>query len=387
MEHMDTTRFQYTPGNVKTAHMYALVGGSLLLIFAGFAITLLPGLGGDLDYRTLFQNDDGSLLYEPIVLGIALLLLFINGMANRKAYLKLSGNTLEVHIPRLTAIGLTGLTTGQHRIPLSTVQRLELVPADKAKNLGMALNQSRLLLVTDRQTYRFQPYHFREEGKPDHRLGFTEIMGKQQERVATVLQESPLTRALAGVVGDEKLVAQAPERTGPLADQFNLLTHKGMLAALALLTVLGGYALVDYLMLTNYLVLGDLPLWPFVSAGLIAAVAGIKLGKGAPNTEKLGVTAILTIASVMATYPGVQRYTLLAEPQPQSVNFEVADTAYFIADNYPAIDQRQSNIQEYWQQQPPGSQYSFQIHPAVMGFAMVDMSPVYEQSRAFYAAR
>jgi hypothetical protein len=130
--------------------------------------------------------------------------------------------------------------------------------------------------------------------------------------------------------------------------------------------------------------LGDLPLWPFVSAGLLAGALGIRLGKGAPRTERLGLAAMLGVIAMAATYPALQRYTLMASPEPRAVDYDMMGTGYFEHARYPAINQRESSIPEYWQSLHSGEGHTFLLHESVPGFVMVDMSPVYEKSRVFY---
>jgi hypothetical protein len=62
-------------------------------------------------------------------------------------------------------------------------------------------------------------------------------------------------------------------------------------------------------------------------------------------------------------------------------------TAHFEHSDYPAINQRSSNITEYWESLETGKNVDFLVHKPVLGFSLVDMSPVYEKSRAFYRAR
>ncbi|WZF87624.1 hypothetical protein NLK58_14915 [Marinobacter metalliresistant] len=133
-----------------------------------------------------------------------------------------------------------------------------------------------------------------------------------------------------------------------------MLQHKGMVIQLILLAGLGTYALVDYTLLTNYLVSGDLPLWPFVSAGLLAGALGFQLGKGAPGAERLGLAALLGVIAMVAAYPGLQRYTLMNSPEPVAVAFKMTQPGYFEHSDYPAINQQESSIPEYWQSLPSG---------------------------------
>lgn len=97
--------------------------------------------------------------------------------------------------------------------------------------------------------------------------------------------------------------------------------------------------------------------------------------------EHLGVTALVTVA---ATYPGLQRYSLLASPQAIAVPYQSTATALFEHPAHPVIDQRSSKIPEYWETVPAGGEYVFYLQGPVMGFSMVDMGPVYEKSRQFY---
>ncbi len=102
---------------------------------------------------------------------------------------------------------------------------------------------------------------FLKEGWPDHRLGFGRTFGKSKSKVETLIIEAPLVQALSAVTNNVNFSSIPVDRTGPLASHFNLLQHKGMVIQLILLTGLGTYALVDYVMLTNYLVVGDMPAW------------------------------------------------------------------------------------------------------------------------------
>ena len=157
-----------------------------------------------------------------------------------------------------------------------------------------------------------------------------------------------------------------------------------MVLQLILLAVLGTYALVDYVLLTNYLVIGDLPLWPFVSTGLLLGVLGVQLGKGAPQAERFGLAALLCVIALAATYPGLQRYALVVSPEPLTVAYDNTETGYFEHSHYPAIDQRESSIPEYWQSLPSEVTYTFFLHESELGFVLIDMAAVYEKSRAFY---
>ncbi|MEQ9547009.1 MAG: hypothetical protein RIK85_13470 [Marinobacter sp.] len=380
---MTTQHFRYSPSILRTTHMAALLSVILVPMLGIFAVLAWLGFSETGDLSKLFHTDDGSLGYESILVLALLALLPFIVVSNRKVRVELDSSTLKVHIPRLTGMGLMGLTTGDHRILLHSIQEIRLRPAAAPKALTPALHHSRLEVVTASQTYRLQPYNFLRLQGPDHRMGLRNVFGKPRDKLHGLLREAPLVQSLSAATGKAITVSE-PASSGPLANQYNLMTHKGMVAQLVLLTIFGLYGIADFVLLTDYLVLGNFPLWPFVSAGLLTAALGIRLGRGAPMAERLGVTALVTLAAVAATYPGLQRYSLLAAPQPIAVPYQSTDTALFEHPNHPAIDQRNSQIAEYWQTVPAGSEYVFYLHRPVMGFSMVDMGPVHEKSRAFY---
>jgi hypothetical protein len=375
--------FRYSASILKAGQLVGALGALLAFMLGSLLLLELPNLS-EMDPAQIYRDDYGNVHFEVQILVIVSLIGALVAVANRKVKVTLDSETVSIKIPKLTGLGLMGLTTGEHRIPLHTIRKIELTPVTGFRNMAQAIQQSRLSLVTDSKTYLLQPYNFLRVGAPDHRLGLAGAFGKPKARVETIISESPLVMALSEAAVGADIASTPVDRSGPLAKHFNLLKHRGMLIELTLLAGLGAYALIDYLMLTNYLVLGDLPIWPFVSAGLLAGALGIRLGRGAPGAERLGVAAMLCLVAVAATYPGVQRYTLIASPEPVSVAYEMTETAHFEHSSYPAIDQRSSNIQEYWESLETGADVVFWVHDPVLGFALVDMSPVYEKSRAFY---
>ncbi|MDI9245317.1 hypothetical protein [Marinobacter sp. CHS3-4] len=382
---MGKQRFRYSASILKTSHLYGGIGG-LLAFMLGSILLLNVADDGEFSLSKLFLDEDGDVIFEVHLIGLCLLLGSIVAFANRQVWLELDSENLNIHIPRFTGLGLMGFTTGKHRVPLHSIRSIELTPVTGFRNMAQALQQSRLSLVTDTRTYQLQPYNFLKVGHPDHRIGIGSAFGKPKTRVEALVNQAPLVEALSSTTGNVELTSSPADRTGPLANHFNLLKHKGMVVQLTLLAVLSSYALVDYLLLTNYLVIGDMPLWPFVSAGLLAGVLGIQLGSGAPRTERLGLAALLCVIALAATYPGLQRYTLMASTDARPVYYDHTETGYFQHPNYPAIDQRDSSIPEYWQSLPQDEQHTFFVHESGLGFAVVDMTTVYEKSRAFYRA-
>ena len=380
---MGKQRFRYSASILKPSHLFATIGALLTILLGSLLLLALPNLG-ELDFSQLYLDEHGNVPFELHLIALCLLLGCVVAFVNRRVWLELDSENLTIHIPRLTGLGLMGFTTGDHRIPLNTIRKVELTAVTGFRNMAQALQQSKLSLVTDRRTYRLQPYHFLREGHPDHRIGMGSAFGKPKARLESIITEAPLVKALSGITGNVDFTSTQTDRTGPLANHFNLLKHKGMVLQLILLAVLGTYALVDYVLLTNYLVIGDLPLWPFVSTGLLLGVLGVQLGKGAPQAERFGLAALLCVIALAATYPGLKRYALVVSPEPLTVAYDNTKTGYFEHSHYPAIDQRESSIPEYWQSLPSEVTYTFFLHESELGFVLIDMAAVYEKSRAFY---
>lgn len=379
-------RFRYSASILKKSHLFAVLGSLLAFILGSLLLLELPNLS-DLDFSQLFLDEHGNTPFQLQLFAVVLLLGTIVALAQRQVRVELDSESLTIHIPRLTSLGLMGLTTGDHRIPIGTIKSVELTPVTGIRNVAQAIQQSRLSIVTDRQTYRLQPYNFLREGGSDHRMGFSGAFGKSKSKVETLINDAPLVQALSGVASSAKFTSTPVDRTGPLAKHFNLLKHKGMIIQLILLVGLGTYALVDYLLLTNYLVVGGMPIWPFIAGALLAGVLGVQLGKGAPPLERLGLAVLLGIMAAVAIYPGEQRYTLVTSSKPMAITYRMTEAGYFEHARYPTIDQRQSSIPEYWQSLPLGENHTFSLYESGQGFALIDMAPVYEKSRAFYLAR
>ncbi|MBK1852321.1 hypothetical protein FE845_13280 [Marinobacter sp. 1-4A] len=383
---MATQRFRYAASVLKRSAFLIVTGSFLLVVLAStFLLLDLPNIE-KLELSQLYLNENGDVYVEVPLFSLVLLLSTIVLLAKQNVRLVLTNESLTIDIPLLTGLGLWGLTTGSHRIPLTAIQSVELTPVSGVQNIPQAIQKARLSIITREKVYRLQPYNFLIEGGPDHRMGFGALFGKSQSKVEALLAEAPLVQALSLATNNLSFTTTPTDETGPLAGHFDLLQHKGMVIQLVLLTGLGIYTLVDYLLLTNFLVVGERPLWPFVFGGLLAGALGIHLGKGAPKAEYIGLSVTLGLAGAIAVYPGLQRYTLIAAPAPIEITYQMTKIGYFEHASYPDIDQRESGILEYWESLTLGENYSFSLYEPVVGFTMVDMTPVYAKSRAFYEA-
>lgn len=381
---MAKQHFRYSASSLKTSHLAASIGGLMAFLLGSLVWLELSALK-ELSFRQFISDQDGNVDPEWYVIAGCVVLGALVMYFNRQIRLEIDGEALRIHVPRMTGLGLIGLTTGDHRVPLHSIKKIDLVSVTGIRSLAQAIQHSKLILITEKGTYRLQPYNYLKVGQPDHRVGFRGVFGKPKLHVEAVISEAPLVTALKeATFGKAEFSVSPADQTGPLANHFDLTKHRGMVLQLVFLAGLTMYALVDYVLLTEYLILGDLPLWPFVSAGLLAGALGIRLGRGAPAAERVGLAALLCTFALLATYPGVQRYTLLAAPEPLAIDFQSTEAGYFTHPKYPAVDQRKSNITEYWRSLPDGSPYTFFLHESGLGFVLINMSSVYAESRAFY---
>jgi hypothetical protein len=336
-------------------------------------------------YSELFRKEDGSLDINMIIMPLMAMVFGAVMIAQARARLQVGPSHLDVRIPKSSGLGFSDLTTGVHRIPFEQIRSLKLKPEHSAKQLPQALQKSRLEVVTDQQTYLFQPFHFRLQGGKDHRLSIREAFRSTKgERLLPSLKNAPLVRSLAELTDQTVTIHEPDTFTLPESKSYNLFQHKGMIGLLAAMAGIGCYAGLDYVLLTEYATVGDMPLWPYVSAGLLAAAAGAVFSRGAPGFERLGVGALLTAAAVIATGPALERYTLTMSSDPISATYHTESTGLFSHPDYPTIDQRESKIPEYWKTIEEGQPYPFVLHRPVLGFWLVDMGPVHQKSREHY---
>lgn len=150
---MGKQRFRYSASILKPSHLFATIGALLTILLGSLLLLALPNLG-ELDFSQLYLDEHGNVPFELHLIALCLLLGCVVAFVNRRVWLELDSENLTIHIPRLTGLGLMGFTTGDHRIPLNAIRKVELTAVTGFRNMAQALQQSKLSLVTDRRTYR-----------------------------------------------------------------------------------------------------------------------------------------------------------------------------------------------------------------------------------------
>ncbi|WP_417501758.1 hypothetical protein [Marinobacter sp.] len=169
---MATQRFRYAASVLKRSAFLIVTGSFLLVLLASTVLLLdLPNIG-ELELSQLYLNENGDVYVEVPLFSLVLLLSTIVLLAKHKIRLVLTNECLTIDIPRLTGLGLWGLTTGSYRIPLTAIQSVELTPVSGVQNIPQAIQKARLSIITREKVYRLQPYNFLKEGGSDHRMGF-----------------------------------------------------------------------------------------------------------------------------------------------------------------------------------------------------------------------
>ncbi|PAU81074.1 hypothetical protein CK501_05795 [Halovibrio salipaludis] len=387
---MNTERFHYSPTALRTGYNAMLIGLGAVVIGGLAASFGLRAAASDQGlWQALAYDSDGELNLQLLMLPPLLLLTLAGVILVRMGRIELDDHGIRISMPRLSGAGLVGIATGDHWVPWEQIRGIHTEVPD-AGQLSHALGRARLLIETEGGTLKVSPFNYVRKGGPDHRLSTRDMLKKPEKGYArTLVDSAPLVTSLR----ERGYLKEAPPEGGeavetvPGSRQYDLLHHKGMIAQLVLLAALGGYALTDFLFLTEYRMVGAIPILPFAASGLIATALALPLGRGAPVTERLGVAVLVVAAALAATYPGLMRHALESTPQPDTLVYEARETALFQHPDAPELDFRGRNLDEFWSQVAPGEEYSFRIHSADTGAQVLDLRPVHAQTRMFYQTR
>lgn len=390
---MTTKRFAYSPSALRTAYNWALAGLPLLLAVVGLAFLAPVAASNDTSlWSVLFYSKDGGLDWEFVALITTLITVAAVVVLVKQGRVSLDDQGLQLTMPPATGAGLLGLSTGHHSVAWDQVRSFRTETPSSPQNLANALAQSRLVITTDSGEYRVQPYHYVALDGPDHRMGFRDMLRKPEKHLDELINSAPLVQAVRERVGEdsEEPANADPKKTLelPVGATYNLFHHKGMVVQLALLILLGGYALVDFLFLTSFSVIGSVPVLPFVSSAIAAAALCVVLGRSAPVAERVGVAGLVVAAALAATYPGLMRHALMTTPEPDELSYRAVETAVFEHPQAPKLDFSDRNLDAFWEETAPvGTTYPFRVHSAETGVQVLDLRPVHSRTRAFYEAR
>ena len=199
------------------------------------------------------------------------------------------------------------------------------------------------------------------------------------ERIADDVERSALVQYM------RRMGVKVEMREGPRSG-FALERNRASRAALALIFVLIGYAIVDFLINSEtYAVKPPAVLYVLAGVMVLLACAMVLALNRVPQAESWGVSVVLGAAFAAALYPGLLRVNQLTDGEglkPQQYRLE--DYVRLKALDPQLPDLLFIDYHEYWQQFPRGSQHEFLMRKGALGFHQVDMGPVHERMREFY---
>lgn len=255
--------------------------------------------------------------------------------------------------------------------------------------------RQRLLVLHCRhgETRKLQPYAWYVE--PDT-VGLTlrDFTNLKDERFLEAVRGSPLYR----IVAEQGLLAEIPAGeaetdAGPLADlpggAFDLTSHKGTLAVLGGLVLVGGYALLDGAVLSPWRYAEMAPAGPFFAAGAAGLAAAMVLTRSAPRLERLALSGLFALASAGAAYPGMLRVNAATDADGAAgYRYRQVETGRF-----ESVDHRDmpalafTRGMEFWEAFPSDSEREFVLARGKLGFWQLDLDEVRAAQRRFYRER
>lgn len=379
---------------MRRGHVGLLVGG-LLAVPVFLVVILLLFLQeaghGDEGVWELLRAAWAEFLGEPgselmlwalaVITPLAVVLTF----GQRIARIHVTSLGLRARIPRWLGLGLLGQTAGRWEVLWEAVRHVRLERPAGGLNGIKLLGWYRLVIETDMDEIRINPFSWFDGTGPDHRLRIGELFRPATVQAEQRVRDAPLIQAF-----EARGFQVEPAEAGwkPVGARFDLVRHRGMVGQLVVFFLAGLYALVDTYITGSYRALELLPSMPFIEAGVVAGLGAWLLGRGAPALERTVVGALTVIAVVAAVYPAILRLNA-ATAEPEIVAYRATAPGVFEAlrAGYPAIDLTDIQADEYWAALPPGSFHEFTLMRGEAAFYQLDLLPLYARTKAFYESR
>ena len=123
-------------------------------------------------------------------------------------------------------------------------------------------------------------------------------------------------------------------------------------------------------------------------AALGSAYLAWRTGRGAPALERAAVAVLLVSAVAGAIHTASIRLMAL-DLEPRVVTYTADSPGRFQAPEpgLPAIELADQGLDEFWAARAPDGRYDFRVLGGAHGLVLVDLEPLYERTRAFYAGR
>jgi len=134
---------------------------------------------------------------------------------------------------------------------------------------------------------------------------------------------------------------------------------------------------------------GAPPLGINLAAALVAALLAWRwlLAGAVPSAESAGVALLLACALAAALYPGLLRVNQLTDRDGLALHrYALQPDLSLKPVEHGLPELRFSRYADYWAHFPRGSLHEFGLRHGGLGFYQVDMAPVNEDMRAWYAS-
>ena len=382
-------------GRKKTL-ILAMVAAMLILI----SFTWMMGQEVNFDWNTLIQKLTTNMQEQPARLALPILpligsiLAFFYMISARKHERLILDNTGIRYISPLPAI-IRDLNPGWSlRWDLVREASIEM------PKLGRGPNLVNLRLRSSRNTYNIKPFIWADpntyKGPSTYQEVLKQAYGVNKPDIATIkktIYESPLIQFISARNPQIKITDNFNingNAKGNAID-FDLVKNTHSRNAIALVSVLFGYALIDFLIgpedypsrsfnLIQYLTIGGI---------LIGIISGIWLSRNKiPPVICAVLAGLIGITFSMALYPGALRINMMTD----SVGLQ--DHEYYVQFGLHTVKLKPSepdlpeidtfDVDPYWTQFEEGHVYTVKIRKGGLGFYQFDSSRITDDIRLFY---
>ncbi len=354
--------------------------GVWLLVLPPLALLILPALLLTMFvdysevaafYSSLLAKDKLFDLVLPIVILFPLTIAFL--LAFGRSRIELSDNGIRF------VTGLPGFLARQTDWELSwdEMESVTLKPQPLSHPLTAAIQ-----IRSAGAPRRLVAWQWIVPGDPPIKTDRGSLLFGRKQRYQSLLEMTPLVRAFQaqGKLTEYSAGDEAVEDSLQNADLPSKVIAGLFVAAIAYFIVDSFFGLEEYYV--------GIPPWQWLFViGLFGAIAAwLALNSGRTRLAQASLIAILFGGGMaMAAYPGLLRLNAWLDPNGL-VNYEYTlgsndtwSTTAGAPDLIFDIDSR------YWKQFEPGDVKDFQVRDGGLGFAQVNMAPIYVEQRAFYA--
>ncbi len=396
MKHVPEFReFRYIQMPIRMSHGYSLL--TLLGILPFLPVVLDQG------WELLFTPEGDlrlSAVEQIILLGGPLLLAAIMGFAvwaAGRAGLRVDANGFQCDPPLNSSV--TEVTPHPWRLGWSAINRAVLYLPPARERSVIKWVKAVLCLQTGDRKYCLPLLYLDPRNAPiDRRLPF--LPSRMRRKVRTLLLEHPLLAMIEakGVplhVEDLdrqtrrrlKRNARKRKQEARTAGQVDLLGQPSTILLLGVLSVLGLFLAMHYMVLPPVRPLWEPALWLPVLGGVAAFLLAAVVAARVRTTERFALAAMVGVATALVWNPAELRLQLSGQGPGEVLPYVAMEPALFVPQqgDYPVIDLRDVDVPEYWNAYPAGAEHPFHVLALGQERFVLSLGPLFERTQAFYA--